>query len=87
MPPKSSVSELCQTQMSFVVMFVFNIPRGMKNKHLVFSKSFHPIFWYLIEAYKVQRTHGLSQNEITQFTPEHMVLEPIMLTFSPLKIN
>ena len=75
MPPKSSVSELHQTQMSFVVMLVFNVPRGMKNKHLVFSKSFHPIFWHLIEAYKVQITHTLSQNEITQFTPEHMVLQ------------
>lgn len=58
--------------MSFVVMFVFNVPRGMKNKHLVFSTSFHRIFRHLIEAYKVQITHALFQNEITQFTAEHV---------------
>ena len=56
-------------------MFVFNVPRGMKNKHLVFSTSFHPIFRHLIEAYKVQITHALFQNEITQFTAEHMSLQ------------
>lgn len=48
---------------------------------LVFSKSFHLIFWHLIEAYKIQITHTLFQNEITQFTPEHMVLQ-----FSPARI-
>lgn len=75
MPPKPSISELCQTQMSLIVMSASNIPRGVKNRHLLFSKSFHPMFWHLIEADKVQITHALSQNEIFQFTPEHMVLQ------------
>lgn len=61
--------------MSFVVMFAFTVPRGLKNKHLVFSKPFHPTFWHLIEAHKVQIIHAPSQNEITLFAPEHMDLE------------
>lgn len=74
---KPSISELYQMQMSFVVMFVLNASRGLRTSiwFLVFSKSFHPIFWHLIEAYKVQITHALFQNEIIQFTPEHMVLQ------------
>lgn len=87
MPPKSSIRELFQTQISFVVMFVFNIPGDIKNKHLVFSKSFNPIFWHVIEAYEIQITHAISQNEITQFTPEHMVLQANPAHIFHLKIN
>lgn len=75
------------TQISFVVMFVFNIPGDIKNKHLVFSKSFNPIFWHVIETYEAQITHAISQNEITQFTPEHMVLQTNPAHIFHLKIN
>lgn len=46
-------SEFLWTQVSFVVMFVLNVPGGTGREYLVLSKSFQPILCRLIEADEV----------------------------------